>query len=504
MFRKGSKFSQKPSSSPSYSKAASSTSSSLSSARKQQQLQKNAFPPFQDSLLLQSLKLLKGLIVTVSLKRSEKIYEGLFYEYDHKNAQLIMALCRCTNEGSRTISRSSYKNEMKFPIEHILELSANRATFNNLETTLPPLSSSGSVRSSSSELLTDSLISSSANISSSSFGRELSPWIPDDANENNNSATVAANFGLLDNAGSDGDASSYQVGSWNQFEANEKLFGVKPTFDEDQYTVKLENVCPKREAAAAKIAAEIAAKPTNNPHLSEERTGRLIGDDEEDIYGAVLRTEGGYIPPHLRSAVSPASSSSSSGKISYASAAAKKSQATSENQRSGRNDNVIAVKETKKENSSQQPQSSNQMKSDNISIVINNNRKLSIQTITMSSSVKRKLSMSNHSLALSASNSPEIELDQIHYHQRGDDLTTIQASSSSSCLIELPKIAEECAEKFKEFSKIQKEALQRRKSTLLSHHAALLHSSSFDRAKKIAEFREFSNTFKVKKCLYLY
>jgi hypothetical protein len=48
--------------------------------------------------------------------------------------------------------------------------------------------------------------------------------------------------------------------SWDQFSANETLFGVKASFDEDVYTTKLDRSAPdfkERERKAQRIANEI-------------------------------------------------------------------------------------------------------------------------------------------------------------------------------------------------------------------------------------------------------
>lgn len=48
--------------------------------------------------------------------------------------------------------------------------------------------------------------------------------------------------------------------NWNQFTANEKLFGVTTSFDEDVYTTKLDRTAPdykERERKAQRIANEI-------------------------------------------------------------------------------------------------------------------------------------------------------------------------------------------------------------------------------------------------------
>ena len=103
--------------------------------------------------------------------------------------------------------------------------------------------------------------------------RELHRWQPDESPE--------VGHGLVDTAPSPSQG-------WNQFEANERLFGVKSDFDENLYTTKLDRDHPeyqRRAAAAARIAAEIEGQISHNSHVAEERGLTLPDDsglDEED------------------------------------------------------------------------------------------------------------------------------------------------------------------------------------------------------------------------------
>lgn len=82
--------------------------------------------------------------------------------------------------------------------------------------------------------------------------------------------------------------------SWDQFETNAALFGVKSTFNEEIYTTKLERGPHMRELEkhALRIAREIEGEDTKDIHLAEER-GLFLGDDldhdEEIKYSAVRR-----------------------------------------------------------------------------------------------------------------------------------------------------------------------------------------------------------------------
>ncbi|CAG8591949.1 771_t:CDS:10 [Paraglomus occultum] len=111
--------------------------------------------------------------------------------------------------------------------------------------------------------------------------RELHKWTPDDL------VGSEIMVGLEDEPGMDAGN-----GNWDQFAANEQLFGLKTDFDEEIYTTKLDRSkadFKERERQAIQLANEITKTQTTNVHVLEER-GVLIDDsqmDEEDRYGAV-------------------------------------------------------------------------------------------------------------------------------------------------------------------------------------------------------------------------
>ena len=78
---------------------------------------------------------------------------------------------------------------------------------------------------------------------------------------------------------------------WDQFEANERLFGASTGYDENVYTTKLDDSAftPAQKAEAARIAAEIENATTSNIHLAEERGQEISTDmDEEDRFSGCL------------------------------------------------------------------------------------------------------------------------------------------------------------------------------------------------------------------------
>ncbi|QRW18057.1 protein phosphatase 1 regulatory subunit 7 [Rhizoctonia solani] len=81
---------------------------------------------------------------------------------------------------------------------------------------------------------------------------------------------------------------------WDQFSANEKMFGVE------------------KERKAEIIAKEIMAAASNNPHIAEER-GAVddSGLNEEDKYSSVIRGQNAYIPPGARRAAAAAANGTS-------------------------------------------------------------------------------------------------------------------------------------------------------------------------------------------------
>lgn len=82
---------------------------------------------------------------------------------------------------------------------------------------------------------------------------------------------------------------------WDQFEANERLFGARSNYDENIYTTRIDRSDPtyrQKHAEAARIAREIEGQEHENPHMREER-GLVAPDsgdqDEESKYSGVQR-----------------------------------------------------------------------------------------------------------------------------------------------------------------------------------------------------------------------
>jgi PAB1-binding protein PBP1 len=107
--------------------------------------------------------------------------------------------------------------------------------------------------------------------------RTLKAWAPDDSIETDMSLESGRN-------------KSSTGGAWNQFEANERLFGLTTDYDENIYTTTIDKSKPdigKRYAEADRKAREIEGSAANNSHVAEERiVDNLAADDsgvtEED------------------------------------------------------------------------------------------------------------------------------------------------------------------------------------------------------------------------------
>lgn len=119
-------------------------------------------------------------------------------------------------------------------------------------------------------------------------------------------------------AGSESTATDMSLGdpndrSWDQFAANERLYGVQSTYDENMYTTAIDRNTPefrRKQAEADRIAREIEGSAPANAHIAEERqrdVNRDDGGDEEDKYSGVRResalpkrAQGAYVPPSQR------------------------------------------------------------------------------------------------------------------------------------------------------------------------------------------------------------
>ncbi|KAK8133596.1 hypothetical protein PG984_005608 [Apiospora sp. TS-2023a] len=137
--------------------------------------------------------------------------------------------------------------------------------------------------------------------------RTLQPW------SSGGGASDSDTFGPLGGLESKTSSSGEK---WDQFSANEQLFGLKTDYDENIYTTQIDKSHPKykeRMAAAERKAREIERSAATTSHVAEERImdyvgGNDRGGDEED--NGVKRQDfpplpGGsrdkkYTPPAMR------------------------------------------------------------------------------------------------------------------------------------------------------------------------------------------------------------
>lgn len=93
-----------------------------------------------------------------------------------------------------------------------------------------------------------------------------------------------------------------KAAKWDQFQVNEEQFGVRTSFDEDEYTTKIDRTSAdyaRRQREAERIAAEIESKPTSNTHLQEERNQAVTSNiDEESRYSGVHRPKSYHTAQH--------------------------------------------------------------------------------------------------------------------------------------------------------------------------------------------------------------
>ncbi|KAH1055076.1 hypothetical protein J1N35_033141 [Gossypium stocksii] len=222
-----------------------------------------------------------GHMVEVHVKNGS-IYSGIFHATDaEKDFGIVLKMARLvkdgTLQGNKAVTEFISKAPTKIliiPAKELVQVIAKdvAVTSDGFASELQ--------HEKQQELLIDSVISQSRHVG---LERELEPWVPDED---------YPQCPELENIFS---------GSWNrnwdQFETNQKLFGVKSTFNEELYTTKLERGPQMRELEkeAMRIAREIEGEETQDLHLAEERGLDLHDNfdiDEEMRYSSVYRGRG--------------------------------------------------------------------------------------------------------------------------------------------------------------------------------------------------------------------
>lgn len=209
------------------------------------------------------------------------VYSGIFHATNaEKDFGIILRMARLTKDGSSRGQKAT-ADVSKAPSKTLIITAKDlvQVVAKGVSVTREELSHEVQ-HEKQQELMLDSSISQSRFVE---MERELEPWVPDEHDPQ---------CPELDNI-FDGPWNR----SWDQFETNEALFGVKSTFDEELYTTKLERGpnMEELEKKALRIAREIEGEETQDLHLAEERGNCLNEDldiDEETRFSSVCRGKG--------------------------------------------------------------------------------------------------------------------------------------------------------------------------------------------------------------------
>ncbi|XP_039019674.1 polyadenylate-binding protein-interacting protein 3-like [Hibiscus syriacus] len=222
-----------------------------------------------------------GHMVEVHVKNGS-IYTGIFHATDaEKDFGIILKMARMikegTSQGNKPVTEFVSKAPTKIliiPAKELVQVIAKdvAVTSDGFASELQ--------HEKHQELLIDSVISQSRHVG---MERELERWVPDE--DVPQCPELENIFGGSRNR------------NWDQFETNQKLFGVQSTFNEELYTTKLERGPQTRELEkeAMRIAREIEGEETQDLHLAEERGFDLHNNldiDEEMRYSSVFRGRG--------------------------------------------------------------------------------------------------------------------------------------------------------------------------------------------------------------------
>ncbi|PSR96935.1 Polyadenylate-binding protein [Actinidia chinensis var. chinensis] len=207
------------------------------------------------------------------------LYFGIFHAANaDEDFGIILKMARLLRTGSSWGQKSTLFSVSKappgaliIPAEDLVQITAKDVSITRDGIT------SDLQRVKQQDIMLDSSISQSSHVD---MERALERWVPD---EDDSQCPELEN--IFDGPWNRG---------WDQFEANETLFGVKSTFDEELYTTKLERGPKMRELEreALRIAREIQVEETLDLHLAEERGFQLHENfdiDEETRFSSVFR-----------------------------------------------------------------------------------------------------------------------------------------------------------------------------------------------------------------------
>lgn len=181
-----------------------------------------------------------------------------------------------------------------------------------------------SAKTGSTDLVTDTQISGARSAGNRDLVAAGSAWTSAPGVKPTRAEALA---GALGSVTKTGDISGLKgsIGGWDQFKANQELFNVNASFDENLYTTELDKsqMDSHKIAEAERIAREIEGTTSTNIHIAEERGHALETDyDEEDRYSGVLTKDGKQ--RHDEQIEKPKTPSTTAPKkMNYAAAAAK-------------------------------------------------------------------------------------------------------------------------------------------------------------------------------------
>lgn len=246
------------------------------------------------SAFLAFLQSVTGLEVEARLV-DNRVYKGVLYTatpFEGKKHEIALKAARKLDQSGRVIQD-----------DNVAIGSTVLISFNDLQY-LTVSKDKLAVNEGAKDLETDSMLSRRTNIADLE-GRDLQSI--------DNSWLAPETSTTLDNE-IDG---KWGLGSWDQFEANKRLYDVQDTFDENLYTKKLDKsqLTKEQQARADRMAYQIERGVTSNPHLAEER-GQIVDDtaDEEDRYSGVLRQQQGQQVSRTNAPATGRSPSASAGK----------------------------------------------------------------------------------------------------------------------------------------------------------------------------------------------
>ena len=191
-------------------------------------------------------------MASVTLKNGDT-YSGLFFGalMDKSEPEYLLKMVQYTK-----YSRKGETNGARDPVREYVGVGEDRRP-NGCFLHLTPTTETNWLLGATSGFQTDANISRNKVIQE----RELQPWI---------APSGAEYHQLLE--------SSASTGAWDQFQANENLFGVKSDYDENIYTTRIDRSHPnyrQREAEARRVANRMGETATGEVNEGDDL-------DEED------------------------------------------------------------------------------------------------------------------------------------------------------------------------------------------------------------------------------